>query len=81
MIVASSLENAEFPQQKFYYEIPQGEEERQIRLVLIDENGEKELFQGSRAPGSKLEISIAPRGSARVRVFINNILVEEREVK
>jgi len=65
----------------FYYEIPQGGGDRQIRITLQDDNGEKELFQGSRAPGSKLEIPVNPKGNARARIFINGILVEEREVK
>jgi len=65
----------------FYYEVPQGDANRQIRLTLIDETGEHEIFKGERTPGSKLEIPINPSGNARVRVFINNILVEQREVK
>lgn len=67
--------------EKFYYEIPQGGEDRHVRLMMLDENGEHEIFQGTRSPGSKLEIPINPQGNARVRVFINNVLVEEREVK
>ena len=65
----------------FYYEVPQGDANRQIRFTLIDETGEHEIFKGERTPGSKLEIPINPTGNARVRVFINNILVEQREVK
>ena len=65
----------------FYYEVPQGGGDRAMRLVLQDDAGENEIFKGSRAPGSKLEIPVNPKGNARVRVFINGILVEEREVK
>jgi serine/threonine-protein kinase len=65
----------------FHYEIPQGAEDRQIRLTIQDDKGELELFRGSRPPGSKLELPINPKGNARIRIFINNILVEEREAK
>jgi serine/threonine-protein kinase len=65
----------------FYYEIPQGGGDRSLRLTLIDDNGEKEIFRGQRAPGSKLELPVNPKGNAKVRIFINGILVEEREVK
>jgi len=65
----------------FYYEVPQGGGDRMMRLVLQDEAGENEIFKGSRVPGSKLEIPVNPKGNARVRIFINGILVEEREIK
>jgi eukaryotic-like serine/threonine-protein kinase len=65
----------------FRYDIPQGAGDKQIRLTMQDDNGEMELFRGSRAPGSKLELPINPKGNARIRIFINNILVEEREAK
>lgn len=65
----------------FYYEIPQGGGDRQVKLVLQDDRGEKELFNGLKAPGSKLELPVDPQGRARIRIFINNILVEERDLK
>ncbi|MFH1367920.1 MAG: PASTA domain-containing protein [Elusimicrobiota bacterium] len=65
----------------FYYEIPQGGGDRELRLVLLDDGGEKEIFKGIKAPGTKLELPIDPKGGdARIRIFINNILVEEREI-
>lgn len=65
----------------FHFEVPQGSGDRQIRLTIIDENGEKEIFNGKRASGSKLEIPVSPIGKAKVRVFIDNMLSEEREVE
>ena len=65
----------------FYYEIPQGGGDRSLRVTIQDENGEKEIFRGTRPPGSKLELPINPKGNARARIFINDILVEEREIK
>jgi serine/threonine-protein kinase len=65
---------------KFVYDIPVGGEDRNIKLNLIDETGEKEIFSGSRPSGSKLEVNINPKGQARVRVFVNNVMVEEREI-
>jgi serine/threonine-protein kinase len=81
LVIASADSAAEMPSRTFYYEIPQSGEARAIRLVIIDENGEKELFRGTKEPGSKLEVPVNPKGRARVRIFVNNILVEEREVK
>ena len=58
-----------------------GRRARNLRLTLQDDNGEKEIFRGQRAPGSKLELAVNPKGNARVRIFVNDILVEEREIK
>jgi len=65
----------------FYYEVPQGGGDRSLRFTLQDDTGEKEIFRGERPPGSKLELPINPQGNARVRIFINGILIEVREVK
>lgn len=62
------------------YEVPQGSSDNHVRVVLVDPHGERELFNGLRAPGSKvdLEVPIAKAGGARLKVFLNGILVEER---
>lgn len=81
-VAAGSGAAVPFKGKTFYYEIPQGGGDRELRLVLIDDNGEREIFRGTKAPGSKLEIPLASDiKAARVRVFINNVLVEEREIK
>jgi beta-lactam-binding protein with PASTA domain len=65
----------------FTYEVPQGGGDRQVRIMLLDESGEQEVFNGLKAPGSKLTLPVAPQGRARVRIFMNGILVEERELQ
>ncbi|MCB4791732.1 MAG: PASTA domain-containing protein [Elusimicrobia bacterium] len=65
----------------FVYDIPAGNEDRKIKLTLIDDTGEKEIFNGTKASGTKLEIPIDPKGQAKARVFINGVLVEEREIE
>lgn len=64
----------------FNYEIPQGGSSRSLRLVLRDDEGETEVFKGVREPGTKLSVPVTPHGRARMRIFVNNILVEEREL-
>jgi len=83
IVVASGAEAAPAPVigKTFHYEIPQGGGDRQIRLTILDDNGEKELFKGIKSPGSKLDVAINPQGRAKVRIFVNYILVEERDVK
>ena len=65
----------------FYYEVPQGGENRSLRIVLRDEAGEIEIFSGVKEPGTKLSLPVNPRGNAKVRVLMDNILVEKQEIK
>lgn len=60
-----------------YYEIPQGSSPKQIKVVVIDRLGEREVFNEIKSPGEKLNLTIYPEGNAKVRIFSDNILVEE----
>ncbi len=64
----------------FKYELPQSGSESQVRIVVIDKYGERELFNGVRKPGTKIEVPIQETGGARVKIYMNGILVEERDL-
>jgi serine/threonine-protein kinase len=64
----------------FQYQVPQGGSDSLVRIVLEDEQGERELFNGLRTPGSRIELSVPPGDKSRVKIFLNNILVEERDL-
>lgn len=80
VVVAGAGSTSETPAKIFHYEIPQSGQEREIRLVLVDDGGEREIYRDTGTPGSKLEIPVSPRGRARVRIFVSGMLVEEREL-
>lgn len=63
------------------YELSQGGSESLVRIVVVDSAGEREVFNGLRKPGTKIDISIPQTGQARARIFINGILVEEKELR
>ncbi len=63
-----------------HYELPQGSSESLVRIVVIDPYGEREIFNGLRSPGSKIDLAIPDTGASRVRIFVNAVLVEEREL-
>lgn len=83
IVAASGLSTGNAPSigRNFYYEIPQGGDTRKVRITMLDDSGETEIFKGERAPGSKIEIPINARGSARARIYLNGILVEETDIK
>jgi serine/threonine-protein kinase len=64
----------------FHYELSQGGSESLVRIVVADKYGERELFNGLRRPGSKIDLPIQETGEARVKIFLNGILVEERDL-
>ncbi len=66
---------------RVHYELPQGGSQRHIRVVAIGRAGDREIFNGLRDPGSKIDFSVPYAGAEKIRIFMNGILVEERPVK
>jgi hypothetical protein len=64
----------------FRSELSQGGSDSQVRIVIVDKYGERELFNGLRSPGSKIEVPVQAAGGARVKIFLNGILVEEQDL-
>lgn len=64
----------------FKYELPVGGSDSQVRIVVVDRYGERELFNGLRKAGTKIEVPVQDTGSARVKIYMNGILVEERDL-
>jgi serine/threonine-protein kinase len=65
----------------FYYEVPQGPGNRQIRLLLMDALGEREVYNQSVAAGSRIELALKWEGPAKVKIFVDGVLVDERQLK
>jgi len=64
----------------FHYELSQGVTDSSVRIVMIDKYGERELFNGLRKPGSKIDVPIQAAGGAHVKIYLNGILVEEQDL-
>jgi serine/threonine-protein kinase len=77
---AAKGEQAEQAAKTFHYELAQGGSESTVRIVVVDKYGERELFNGVRKPGSKIDVPLQQAGSARVKIFVNGILTEERDL-
>ncbi len=71
---------AQQPQKLFHYELSQGGSESLVRIVIIDKYGERELFNGLRKPGSKIDVPLDESGGAHAKIYVNGILVEERDL-
>lgn len=64
-----------------HYQLPQGRKDMLIRVLLIDDNGEREVINESKAPGSKIDLEIPYSGKATFRILSNGVLVREREIR
>ncbi len=64
-----------------HYELPQGKKAMRIRVVLMDNNGEREVINEPKQPGSKIDLEIPYSGKATFRILSDGILVRERELQ
>lgn len=64
-----------------HYELPQGRKAMRIRVMLTDDNGEREVINESKTPGSKIDLEIPYSGKATFRILSDGILVRERELQ
>ena len=64
-----------------HYELPQGKKDSVVRVVVEDATGENEVLNETKQPGSKVDLEIPFTSFATVRVFVDNVLVREREVQ
>lgn len=66
---------------KIVYNISQSGSQRNVRIVAVSKTGDKEIFNAVKDPGSRVELSIPKNSAQKVRIFVNGILVEEKEIK
>lgn len=64
-----------------HYELPQGKKPMRIRVLIADANGEREVINESKQPGSKIDLEIPYSGEATFRILSDGILVREREIQ
>lgn len=78
--VADEKSSLKLDEKTFEYVVPDGKENKRVRLVLNDENGDRDIFNGIRVPKSKIVVPVKVNGKATVKVFINNISIEEKDL-
>ena len=66
---------------RIHYELPQGKNDNRVRVILIDNLGEKEILNEFKQAGSKIDLNIPYGGEATVRIYVDGILVRQKELK
>ncbi|MBI4055440.1 MAG: PASTA domain-containing protein [Elusimicrobia bacterium] len=80
LISARPKPSADGDGKRLVYRVPEGGADRRMRVTLVDSSGEREVFQGLRPAGSDLELVLPAGDFARARIYVDDILVEERQL-
>ncbi len=63
------------------YRVPAGTGQVQLRIVVRDERGEREVLQAAKDAGTDVQVPVSIVGPARARIFVNGVLIEERPME
>ncbi|MDR0953655.1 MAG: PASTA domain-containing protein [Elusimicrobiota bacterium] len=66
---------------RIHYELPQGKNPNRVKIVVLDTIGEREILNEMRQPGSKIDVTVPYGGNATFRIYVDGILVREKEMK
>jgi serine/threonine-protein kinase len=66
---------------RIHYELPQGKDANRVKIVVEDSIGQREVLNEMKQPGSKIDVNIPYGGSATFRIYVDGILVREKEMK
>lgn len=66
---------------RVHYELPQGKNANRVKVIVADEIGEREIMNELRQPGSKIDLTVPYGGTATFRIYVDGILVREKEMK
>lgn len=76
----SELSSAKREAKFIYYEVSQGMFDKHIRMVLADDSGERVVYDKIHPPGTKINIPVEVVGKGRVKIYVNDILMAEKEL-
>ena len=63
-----------------YYEISQGMFDKHLRMILVDDSGERTVYDKTHPPGTKINIPVEVVGKGKVKIYINDILMVEKDL-
>jgi serine/threonine-protein kinase len=58
--------------------VPKGFYYREVEFLLVDKDGERKIYSEVKRPGEFIEIPVKVMGEAKVRIFVDGVLYEER---
>ncbi|MBV9079987.1 MAG: PASTA domain-containing protein [Elusimicrobia bacterium] len=63
------------------FDVPSDVDEATVRVMARDNRGESQVYEGKHKGGSKVELPIAINTTTRFRIYVNDVLQEEKVVE
>ena len=60
--------------------VPNGRASQHVKLVVVDDDGGRVVYDGTNAPGDRIVKSVSGSGNVRVQIYLNNALVQEQSL-
>ncbi len=60
--------------------VPDGSKKQNVRIVVIDDDGEKVVYEGSKREGVRIRQKVEVSGSAVAKFYCDNKLIEEKQL-
>jgi serine/threonine-protein kinase len=75
-----SKEKLKYRHAFIYYKVPEGFYKSQVKILVQDSKGTREVFNQKKNPGSKIELLVQIIGKAKAFIYLNEVLKEEKEL-
>ncbi len=59
--------------------VPPGQKSREIKMVLLDDMGPREVYKNLHYPGEEIDISVTGYGAMKVLVYLDNVFFKDIE--
>ena len=63
------------------FDVPSGDQCQRVRIRVIDELGERTVYDGLHEPGDHIEQTVSGSGETRVLVLLDEQMIEDRELR
>ncbi|MBN2407547.1 MAG: PASTA domain-containing protein [Elusimicrobia bacterium] len=64
-----------------YYEVSQSGREKDIRIILEDDIGERIIYEAKVEGGAKIEVPVKVLGAAKAKIYVDDVLIKEKELE
>lgn len=58
--------------------VPSGKQNQKVRIVVVDDNGSKTIYDGVNHPGDRVDKDVSGVGKVRVQVYLDGALIQDQ---
>lgn len=60
--------------------VPAGAKNQEVRIVVVDDNGRKTIYDQTKHPGDRVVREVSGSGNVRIQIYLNNVLVQDQSL-